>query len=157
MTTMKRLSMLALPVLLSVFGCGERPDAKSAGGSNACPEAVTQSVIRELPGATIRSCKAEKEEGHDQFEVKLEQGGLKIEVDVTPDGRVLQTETIIALTEVPANVMAAFSAKYPGAKSTRAEKQVRTGKGTFYEIKFDAQPKAKEATFSEDGAFVGEE
>ncbi len=72
-------------------------------------------------------------------------------------GRVLQTETIIAITDVPAKVMAAFSAKYPGAKSTRAEKQVRTGKGTFYEIKFDAQPKAKEATFSEDGAFIAEE
>ncbi len=115
MTTMKRRSMLALPVLLSLCGaCGEGPGARSADGSNACPEAVTQSVSRDLPGATIRSCKAEKAEG-----------------------RILQTETIIAVTDVPARVMAAFSAKYAGAKSTRAEKQVRAGKGTFYEINPD--------------------
>lgn len=161
MTTIQRLSTLALPMLLSLCGaCGETPAAKTPEGSQAaaaCPEAVTQSVAKELPGATMKSCKAEKDEGHRQFEVKLEQGAQKIEVDVAPDGRILQTETVIALTDVPAKVMAAFSAKYPGSKSTRAEKQVRTGKGTFYEIKFDAQPKAKEATFAEDGTFVAEE
>jgi hypothetical protein len=162
MTTMKPISMLAVPVLLALCGacgaCGERPGVKSVDGRNTCPESVTQSVAKELPGATLKSCKAEKDEGgHDQFEVTLEQATQKIEVDVAPDGRILQTETIIAVTDVPAKVMAAFSAKYPGAKSTRAEKQVRAGKGTFYEIKFDAQPKAKEATFSEDGTFVAEE
>jgi hypothetical protein len=53
--------------------------------------------------------------------------------------------------------MAAFSAKYSGKTAIRIEKQVRTGKGSFYEIKFEAQPKAKEVTFAEDGTFVEEE
>ena len=160
--TKERMSRLIAPMLLlSLLGaCAEPPAAKTPGsgkGTSVCPEPVAQSVAKELPGAMIKSCKAENEEGREQFEVKVEQAGQKIELDVAPDGRILQTETVIALADVPAKVMAAFSAKYPGSKSTRAEKQVRPGKGTFYEIKFDAQPKAREVTFAEDGTFIAEE
>jgi hypothetical protein len=158
---MKLLTTLSLSLLLPLgAACADPPAAKTAEaakGSSGCPEAVAQSVAKEFAGATISKCKAEKADGVDQFEVKLDQGAQQIEVDVAPDGKILQTETVVAITEVPAKVMTAFSARYPGAKSTRAEKQVRTGKGTFYEIKFDAQPKAKEATFAEDGTFVAEE
>jgi hypothetical protein len=105
----------------------------------------------------MAACKAEKADGREQFEVKLDQGGQRIEVDVASDGTILQTESVIPVAEVPANVMSAFSAKYPGAKVTRAEKQARRGKGSFYELKFDAQPKPKEVTFAEDGTFVEEE
>jgi hypothetical protein len=51
--------------------------------------------------------------------------------------------------------MSAFTVKYPNAKPTKAEKQVRTGKGTFYELKFAAEPKAREVTFPEDGTSPG--
>ncbi len=156
---MKILSTLqvSLVVLLSV-ACAHAPAASTASsGSPACPNAVAQSIAKNFAGATITACKAESEDGHDQFEVKLAQNGRAMEVDVAPDGAVLQTESIIPVADLPAKVMAAFSAKYSGKTATRVEKQVRTGKGSFYEIKFDAQPKAKEVTFAEDGTFVEEE
>jgi hypothetical protein len=118
---------------------------------------VTGSIAKEFPAARTSSCKEEHEDGQDQFEVKLDNGGERVEVDVAPDGKILQTEVVIPLDQVPAKVMAAFTAKYPGAKPSRAEKQLRTGNGAFFEIAFPAEPKRKEATFAEDGTFVEEE
>jgi hypothetical protein len=148
-------------VLCAVAACSHEPSANTgtaaqSATSPACPATVFASIAKEFPGATTTSCK--HEDGRDQFEVKVNKcSGEKVEVDVAPDGAVLQTEQAIPLDQIPARVMTAFGAKYPGAKPLRAEKQVRTGKGAFYEIKFAAEPKAKEATFAENGSFVEEE
>jgi hypothetical protein len=158
---MNILSTLSVSLVLSLSAaCAHSPSMNTAAaspGSSACPDAVRQSIAKDFAGATITACKAESEDGHDQFEVKLDQRGKTMEVDVAPDGTVLQTEAVIPVADVPAKVMAAFSAKYSGKTAIRIEKQVRTGKGSFYEIKFEAQPKAKEVTFAEDGTFVEEE
>jgi hypothetical protein len=157
------LPVLASVALSTVAACSHEPSATTGTAAQSaaaptCPAAVTASMAKEFPGATISRCKAEHEDGRDQFEVKLDQsGGDKVEVDVAPDGTILQTEQAISLDQVPARVTNAFNAKYPGAKPTRAEKQVRAAKGTFYEIKFAAESKSKEATFAEDGTFVEEE
>lgn len=158
MTIRTSVSLLLL-FTCSACGASITPSATAARtkGAAACPDAVRQSVTKQYPNATIASCQAEKVDGGDQFEVKLDLGGQKMEVDATADGTIVQTESVVDSAAVPAKVLAAFSAKYPAAKLTRAQKQVRTGKGTFYEIKFDGQPKAKEATFAEDGTFVEEE
>ena len=119
--------------------------------------AVEQSIAREFPDGSITGCKAEHEDGHDRFEVKLTgKGGDNLEVDVAPDGKILQIEAPIALEKVPAAVMTAFSAKYPGVKPSRAEKQTRTGKSAAYELAFTSGSKNKEVTFAEDGTFLEE-
>ncbi|HEY8090925.1 MAG TPA: PepSY-like domain-containing protein [Polyangiaceae bacterium] len=156
------LPVLASLALCTVAACSHEPSTNTSPAAEspaaACPAAVTASIAKELPGATITGCKPEHEDGREQYEVKVDKsGGDKVEVDVAPDGAILQTEQGIPLDQIPARVMTAFNAKYPGAKPTRAEKQMRTGKGAFYEIKFPAEPKAKEATFAEDGTFVEEE
>jgi hypothetical protein len=161
---MRVISPLVVSCALSTVGaCSHEPSANTgtAGQSAAapvCPAAVTVSIAKEFPGATTTSCKSEHEQGRDQYVVKVNRsGGEKVEVDIAPDGAILQTEQAIPLDQIPAHVMTAFATKYPGAKPMRAEKQVRTGKGAFYEIAFAAEPKAKEATFAEDGSFIEEE
>lgn len=52
---------------------------------------------------------------------------------------------------------AAFAARYPGASARRAERPARPGRGTTYELAFTVDGKGREATFAEDGGFVGEE
>lgn len=146
-----------LVVSLFATACAHPQDAASPAGPSACPPSVTTSIAKSYPTAKISKCKAERAEGRDQFEVKLENGGEQLEVDVAPDGTILQTESAIPVEQIPAKVMSAFTAKYPNAKPIEAEKQVRTGKGTFYELKFAAEPKPREVTFAEDGTFVEEE
>jgi hypothetical protein len=139
-------SLFAIPFLLS-----------TSLASADCPKAITDAIAKAFPKATISACKAEKEHGHDQFEAKIVKAdGGKAEVDVAPDGKILQVEEVIPLDKVPAAVMKAFAAKYPKGKATRAEKQT-ADKTVTYEIAFDLGDQRKEATFDETGKFVEEE
>lgn len=128
-----------------------------AGAPSGCPAAVTAAVTKTFPKATIGACKAEHEHGKDLFEVKLtKSSGEKVEVDVAPDGTVLQVEEKITVDALPAAVKKAFAARYPKAKAMGAEKQT-AGKDVRYEIAFSVDNGRKEATFTADGTFVEEE
>lgn len=125
-----------------------------------CPPAVTAAVQKAHAGATVASCKQEQEKGKTQFEVKLAaKDGKKMEIDVSPDGRILMTEETVALSDVPSAVMNAFAAKYGAAKPTRAESQTTADGKVSYELAFPVagKKKMKEATFTSEGSFVEEE
>jgi hypothetical protein len=127
--------------------------ATPAVAAPSCPTAVTDAIAKAFPKAKIDSCKAEKEHGHDQFEVRVTKADAKrAEIDVAPDGKILQVEEKIAPAELPDAVKKAFAAKYPKAKAERAEKQT-AGADVSFEIAFGT----KEATFKADGTFVEEE
>jgi hypothetical protein len=128
-----------------------------AEAPSGCPAAVTTAVMKAFPNATIGACKAEHEHGKDLFEVKLtKSSGEKVEVDIAPDGTLLQVEEKITVDALPAPVKKAFAARYPKAKATNAEKQT-AGKDVRYEIAFSIDNGRKEATFTADGTFVEEE
>jgi hypothetical protein len=121
----------------------------------ACPAAVTGAITRAFPKSSISTCKAEHEHGTDQFEVNVVKAdGTKAEVDVSPDGKILQVEEKIALDKVPAAVTKAFAAKYPKAKLAAAEKQTPAQGAPSYELAFTTDAGRKEATFTADGTFV---
>jgi hypothetical protein len=146
---MTRKTLPLLLLLASVTAHAEPP--------RGCPPTVTTAVAKAFPGAAISACKPAHEHGKDQFEVKLSRsGGDPIELDVAPDGTILQIEEKIAVDALPAAVKKAFAAKYPKATATRAEKQT-AGKDVRYEIAFRTDGGTKEATFSADGSFAGEE
>ena len=143
------LPLLVAPVLSAA-------DPKPA--TPTCPAVVTEAIAHAFPRSTITKCVAEKDHGHDQFEVKLVKvDGGKLEVDVAPDGKILQSEEKIALDKVPAVVMKAFAAKYPKAKAEVAEKQTPATGTPTYELAFNVDGKRKEATFDETGKFIEEE
>jgi|SRR5882724_7132454 len=123
-----------------------------------CPAAVKTAIEKAFAKSTINNCKAEKEHGHDQFEVKLTKAdGTKAEVDVSPAGKILQIEEKIDVAKLPAAVTKAFAARYPKAKIDGAEKQTPAEGKPTYEVAFATDAGRKEATFSEDGKFIEEE
>lgn len=143
MTMMKLATCLAL--LTSVAGLA---------AAGPCPAPVTAAVAKAYPKSTVTSCVAEKA----QFEVKLVRaGGAKLELDVAPDGAILLTEEVIAVDQLPAVVAKAFAAKYPKARPTRAERQTPAKGHVTFELAFAGDKGAREATFDDTGAFVGEE
>ena len=151
-----RTNTLLIAFMTTSFAFGSSAFAKK--GAAPCPDAVKASIAKAFAGSTLKSCKAEREHGQDQFEAKVTKAdGKKAEVDLTADGKILQIEERIAVDSVPATVMKAFAAKYPKAKVDGAEKQTPTaGKPTF-ELAFATDSGRKEATFTEDGKFVEEE
>lgn len=128
-----------------------------ADAPKGCPAAVTTGVMKAFPKAAIGTCKAEHEHGKDSFEVKLTKAdGKKLEVDVAPDGAILQVEEPIAVDALPEAVKNAFAAKYPTARAEGAEKQT-AGKVIRYEIAFQTDKGRKEVTFAADGSFLEDE
>jgi hypothetical protein len=123
-----------------------------------CPAAVKTAIDKAFQKSTITTCKRERENGRDQFEVKVAKAdGAKVEVDVSEDGKILQVEEKIALADVPGAVMKSFAARYPKSKATTAERQTPSTGKPSYELAFSVDGARKEATFTEDGAFVEEE
>lgn len=132
--------------------------AVALAATNTCPAPVTAAINKAYPASTVTSCKKEVEKGTTQYEVKVTtKQASKIEVDVTPDGKILQTEEKVSLEAVPKAVMDGFTAKYKDAKATGAEKQTKADGSIQYELKFGAGKQKKEVTFSESGKFLEEE
>jgi uncharacterized membrane protein YkoI len=139
-------------VALLVFAAPAHADSRAS-----CPAAVTGGVRKAFPRATIEACQAGHERGRDIFEVKATKAtGERVEVDLAPDGTILQIEEKIAVDALPDAVKKAFAARYPGSKASGAEQQT-AGKDVRYEIAFQTDHGRKEATFSRDGSFVEEE
>jgi uncharacterized membrane protein YkoI len=138
-------------VIIAVFGAG-------AAAAADCPEAVKAAALKGHAGATVASCEQEVENGKTQFDVKLTgKGGETLELDVTPDGKVVRTEEPVALTVLPPAVLRSLKAKHPDAKPMRAEKQTDAAGKVVFEISFEADGKTREATIAPDGKLVGEE
>lgn len=130
-----------------------------AAAQPACPSPVKEAVQKAYSSSRMTGCKQEKEKGKLQYEVKImTKEETHLELDVTPDGSILQTEQVVAANSVPQGVMAAFGAKYPKTKPARAEKQTKADGTVTYELAYkDAKGKKHEATFKEDGTFVEQE
>jgi hypothetical protein len=126
--------------------------------ASPCPANVTASVLKAHAGAVVTECKQETEHGKVQYEVKItSKDGARKELDVDPGGKILLTEEYVELASVPQAVVTAFTAKFPGAKASRAEKQTASDGKVTYELAFGSGAARKEATFSSDGAFLEEE
>ncbi len=141
-------------VVVAVAALGFVPPVSAA----ECPPAVKAAVEKEHSGAKNITCKEEKENGKLQYEATITgKNGKKLELDVTPEGKILLTEERVALAKVPAAVMKSLKAKYADAKATSAVKQTAADGKVTYEIAFGAGKEKKEATFATDGTFVEEE
>jgi len=151
---MKRSIVVAVTATLTAFALAF-PVSTAA---TACPTSVTSAVLQAHPGATIGSCTRVEEKGQTQFEVKIAaKDGKRVELDVTPEGKILVTEEAVAVSEVPPAVTKAFAAKYGSAKPTRAVSETAADGTVTYELAFVVGGKKKEATFASDGNFLEEE
>jgi hypothetical protein len=150
------MRFLATLAATLTFTSGARAD--NVRKPDDCPAAVRTAIDKLFAKATITKCKAEREHGRDQFEVKLvKRDGSKAEVDLTPHGKILQIEEVIPVDQLPKAVAKAFAARYPKATIDTAEKQTRSSGNLTYELAFAVDGHRKEVTFTDDGKFVEEE
>ena len=147
------MTRFLLASVLVIAACGGKAKSSSSATPEAtsCPASVTATVTRTYPSGKLGPCEAEHEDGKDIYEVKVTLPDGDIEVELSPDGVITQTEQVVAA--MPDPVAKAFTAKYPGETVSRVERHTHPGKGDTFEVKFGA----KEATFTEAGEFVEEE
>ena len=123
-----------------------------------CPATVITSIERAHAGAKTLACKDEHEGGLTLYEAKIRTAdGKKLELDIRPDGTILQTEEHIATSAVPVAVLQSLHSKYPDATVKEAERLTAANGEISFEVAFSSGGRRKAMTVTEAGAFVEEE
>ena len=124
---------LALFVLAAVAVADEEKVAL-----DKVPKAVLDGVKARFPDATLVSAEKEKEGDKTTYEIAIKNKDQKIEVTLTPDGKIVEMENEIAAKDMPKVVMKALETKYPQATYKLVEEVIKVKDGEekleYYEV-----------------------
>jgi hypothetical protein len=102
------------------------------------PKAVTDAVKKRFPKAELVEAAKETEGDKVEFEVSIKDGETKIDVMLTPDGKITLIEKQVAAKALPKAVTDALEGKYPKATLTTVEEVIKVADGKetldFYEV-----------------------
>ena len=136
---MKKIMMIAA-LAVTIASAAEAQKMKA----DKVPAAVTTAFAKAYPSAKEAGWEKEKD---GDYEVGFEQGKEEMSVVYNNQGKMLEVETEMAVTSLPAAVQAALK----GKKIKEAAKIVKGGK-TYYE----AEVGGKDLLFTADGKMVSE-
>ena len=122
------------------------------------PKAVADAVKAKFPDAKLVAAGKEKEDGKVVYEVAITNKDQSIEITVTPDGKIVLIEKVIAEKDLPKAVAEALEKKYPKATIKKLEEIVKDDKIVKYEaLIVTADKKNLEVSFDPSGKFLEEE
>ena len=123
------------------------------------PKAVTDAVKAKYPKAELKEASKEVKDGKTVYEVETKLSGKGLDLTVSADGKILETEEEIAVADLPKAVTSAIKAKYPAGTVKTAEKVTKTeGNTTSYEVIVALKgKKSRELAISADGKITGDE
>ena len=149
-----------LGVLALAAGCAtERPEGKEADETVTMaqvPSAVKETIKGFASEAEIKKIEKGDVDGKIAYEFVIMKNGRDSEVAVYPDGKLLGTEEIVPLSEVPEAARAAINQHAAGGKLVSTEKVVEHGK-TVYEAVVEKDGKKTEYIVAPDGKLIGTE
>lgn len=90
------------------------------------PPAVEKAVVEQSRGATIRGFSEEKENGRTTYEVEMLLDGHSKDVQMDPNGAVIEIEERVDLQAVSSEVRAGLQAKAGKGKITKVESSTKT-------------------------------
>jgi hypothetical protein len=85
------------------------------------PKEVMETVKAKFPAADLKEAAKETENGKTTYEVSLTHKNAKIDVILTPEGKITLIEKVIAEADLPQAVAQAIKNKYPQATVKLAE------------------------------------
>lgn len=104
------------------------------------PQAVLHTIQQRFPKAQIEHSKRDHEEGRAVFELRLreklgDQEYRRVEVEIAPNGEIVEIEQPIRLSELPDEVVAAIGRDYPQGTLQRASQVLKKDRLVWYEVK----------------------
>ena len=115
------------------------------------PPAVEKTVVEQSQGAKVRGFNLETEEGETYYEVELIVDGHSKDVLVEKDGKVVEVEEQIAITELPPAVRDGLQAKAGKGKLTKVESIRKHDQLVAYEAQVLTGQKRSEVQVGPDG------
>ena len=163
---MNKLSTVLCTLALFLATAPLRAAEKESEGSEKSlqraevPPAVINAVTKKYPKAKLKKFEQEQEEGKTVYEVQIATGKDQISIDVTPEGKILAEETIIATSALPPAVKEGLAAsKYQGWKIAKAEKVIENEKddAPAYELVVQSKKARFEVVLDQTGKITKEE
>jgi hypothetical protein len=114
------------------------------------PDAVAKAFTAKFPTATSVSWGKENAK---EFEAEFKLNGAEVSANFLIDGTWVETETPMAIADVPAKVAEAVKAMFPDWTVAHADR-VDTPKGDNIELDLKKGVQKKKAEFALDGTFV---
>jgi hypothetical protein len=118
------------------------------------PKAVKESFAKLYPNAS--NAKWDHEKKHN-FEVEFKDNGIETSVIFDKNGNLVESESTIQNTELPANIEKTINSKYNGYKIVKAEKNIDAKGKVCFELDIKKDKMKKELIFDKDGNFVKED
>jgi hypothetical protein len=123
------------------------------------PREVMDAVKAKFPAADLKEAARESENNKTSYEISLTFRNARMEVLLTPEGKIMAIEKVIAEGDLPQAVARAIKSKYPRATVKLAE-ELSGGddKVSGYEVQLVlADKKQVEAKFDPSGKLLNEE
>ena len=152
---MTNLAVVTIGASLAWVAYGEEEKEETVTWSQV-PAAAQQAIKQHAPETAIQKIEKDDEDGKTSYEFQIVEGGKKSEITVTPDGKLLSVEEVVALADAPAAVRQTLEAQATGGKMGTVEKVTEDGKMTF-ETKVEKDGKKLEITVAPDGKVAGTE
>lgn len=122
---MKRQLAIGTGALFALL-CGAAPAAETVIKASEVPQPVMASVKKKYPKAALKGFEKEQDKGQLFYEIKLQDGRRRIEVKLSPDGKIQQEEEVIGDRELPRAVLDAFRASEYGSLKIKQIERVIT-------------------------------
>jgi uncharacterized membrane protein YkoI len=144
-----------------IFPLAGRTDEKKIP-LDQVPKGVLDAVKAKFAGATLFGAETETENGKTEYEIALRHNDQKIEVTLTPDGKITGIEKQIRASDLPAAVAQALKQKYAGAAYKTIEEVIKPKDGNdevqCYEVLLvTEQNKRFEVSVNPEGRIIKEE
>jgi uncharacterized membrane protein YkoI len=121
-------------------------------GAGDCPKEVKAAAEKAHAGAKIGACHEEREDGSTLYEVALRTSdGKQLEVEISPDGAIVETEEIVSADALPAAVLKTVQKEHPGGKVGKVERITAADGAVSYEVVVTSGGRSQELTLSAAG------
>ncbi|MBC6989660.1 MULTISPECIES: PepSY-like domain-containing protein [Hymenobacter] len=142
------MKKILLPVLLAALSLTAQAQTIPAAKVPAAAVAAFKKAH-----SNAKEVKWEKEDGN--YEAGFKQGKDEMSVVITPTGTLLETETELPVSQLPAPVRTTLASQYSSYKVTEAAKIVTAATGaTTYEAEVSKAGKKRDVLFNADGKEV---
>ncbi|HVY61379.1 MAG TPA: PepSY-like domain-containing protein [Planctomycetota bacterium] len=124
------------------------------------PRPAIEAVHKKYPQAKLTGFSKEEEDGKTTYEVKIEDGARRIDIDLSAEGKILAEEELIGADALPKEVKKGLAgSKYAKWTLERAEKIVKEEKADdpSYELLLTDDEHVAEVVFDKGGKIVNEE
>jgi hypothetical protein len=151
---------LFLVVAFTLAGAGQVRAEEKKIDKAAVPKPVLDAVARKYPAAKMVAFEQASDNGKTLYEVGIQDGKSKMDVEVTADGKIEVEETVIKDADVPAEVKAGLaSSKYKGWKVSKIEKVIKQEKteDPAYEFVVQSKKQKFEVVLDKSGKVTEEE